>query len=62
VNGYIQIKLSKKQALSLIELIEDELDTGEPEASDRPALESAAKIIQRGIDSLEARLERMSQY
>jgi len=60
--AYIQIKLTKNQALAVLDLLEDELEEGDKSDEDRPSLEAAVRIINKGIDSLEARLKRMANY
>lgn len=59
MRGNIQVKLSRRQAVDILNLIEDELEDGDPEAEDRGSLMRAAGIIEEAIKRLDDRLERM---
>lgn len=60
--GNIMVKFTRNQAIDLLNLIEDELESGEEDASDRDSLRRSAGIIQNGLNSLDARLKRMADY
>ena len=57
---FIQVKITRKQAVDLLNLIEDELESSPEDASDRVSLQRSAANIEEGLKRLEDRLERLA--
>jgi hypothetical protein len=58
----VQIQLTKAQANALMELLEDELEDGDPNAPDRKRLEEVTSRVEQALGRLYARKDRMAQY